>query len=61
MGDDTDEVELVHELNSVFPTALESEGDDTTAAIGEVFLGKGVVFVAWQTAVVDPCYLWTFL
>lgn len=61
MGDNTDEVELVHELNGFFPGALQTEGDDTATAIGEVFLCQGVVLIAWQTAVVDPPYLRTLL
>ena len=57
VGDDADEVEVVHELDGFFTASLQAEGDDTTRTIRQVLLTSFIVFIAWQTAVVHPTHL----
>ena len=58
MGDDGDEVEVVHELDGILTRSLQTEGNDTAGAIGQVFLCQGVILVGRQSAVVHPAHTW---
>ena len=57
VGYDADEVEVVHELDGFLTTSFQAEGDDAAGAVGHVFLGQFVVFVAGQAGIVHPTYL----
>lgn len=58
VGYDADEIEIVHELDSIVARALESEGYHTARTVRQIFLRLGIVAVALESAVVDPCNLW---
>ena len=54
VGYDADKVEVVHKLDSIITCTLQTKGYDATAAVRHILLGKGIVFVRRQSAVVDP-------
>ena len=57
MGGDGGQLQILHEGFSSSTSALDTEGHDAAAALGQVLLGQIVVFVAGQAAVVDPGHL----
>ena len=56
MGDDGNELQRVHELDSRLARTLQTEGDDTTRTVGQILLCQLVALVAGQSAVVYPGY-----
>ena len=54
MGHDADEVEVVHEADSILACSLQSKGNNATSAVRHILLCQGVVLVRGQTSIVNP-------
>ena len=54
MGDNADEIEVVHETNGILARSLQAERDDAARTVGEVFLAKGIILVGGQAAIAHP-------
>ena len=54
VGDDADEVEVVHELDGILARALQTKSNYAAGAVGHVLLCQGMVLVGGQTGVVHP-------
>ena len=61
MGDDGDEVQIVHEADGLFTAALQTECNDATGAVGQILLCQGIVLVAGQAGITDPTHLFVLL
>ena len=56
MRNDGNQSESIHKLHSCCTVALQTKGDDTTTAVGQVFLCQLVALVTRKTAVVNPSH-----
>ncbi len=56
MGNDGYEAQRVHKFDGGLAVALESEGNHSTGAVGQILLCKFVGLVAGESAIVYPCH-----
>ena len=56
MSHDINHIERIHELDCCFAVTLQSECDNTAGAIWHVLLGKIIIFIALQSAIVNPSH-----
>ena len=61
VGFDGTQLHVFHKSLSSFSAALETEGDNTAGATRHILLGKGIVRIRLQTAVLDPSDLFVAL
>ena len=56
MGNDGNHLQTVHETNGVLTGTFQSKGNDTTTAVGKIFLTQRIVFVLGQSGIVYPSH-----
>ena len=56
VGYDVDHVERIHKLDGCLAISLQSEGDNTAGAVWHILLGKRMILIALQTAIMNPSH-----
>lgn len=56
MGYDVDHVERIHKLDGCIAVSLQSEGNNTAGAVWHILLGKRMILIALQTAIMNPSH-----
>ena len=56
MGYYVDHVERIHKLDGCLAVSLQSEGNNTAGAVWHILLGKRMILIALQTAIMNPSH-----
>ena len=57
VGDDGGQLQVIHEADGHVASAFQTERDDAARTVGHIFLRQFIIFVVFQSAIIDPCYL----